>query len=275
MREETLAGATDLVVMRAPIFQLDAFTSERFAGNPAAVVVLDAFLPDATLQSVAAENNLSETAFIVAARDAYRIRWFTPTTEVALCGHATLAAAAVIMERLETGRRNVRFDCLSGTLLVHRRDGGYVIDLPARLSHPVAAPRDLTQALGAEPTEVRDDDHNYIAVFGTPAQVQALDPDMALLRTLDRSGVIATAAGHSPHDFTSRYFAPAKGIPEDPVTGGAHCALVPFWADRLAKPLLHALQASPRGGEMVGRDLGDRVELHGQCVMYLEGQIHL
>jgi PhzF family phenazine biosynthesis protein len=234
MRQETLAGATEFVVMRAPIFQLDAFTSERFAGNPAAVVVLDAFLPDATLQSVAAENNLSETAFIVAARDEYRIRWFTPTTEVALCGHATLAAAAVIMERLEIGRRNVRFGCLSGPLVVHRRDGGYVVDLPARLSHPVAAPRDLAQALGAEPTEVRDDDHNYIAVFDTPAQVQALDPDMALLRTLDRSGVIATAAGHSPHDFTSRYFAPAKGILEDPVTGGAHCALVPFWADRLA-----------------------------------------
>jgi predicted PhzF superfamily epimerase YddE/YHI9 len=169
----------------------------------------------------------------------------------------------------------VRFGCLSGTLVVHRRDGGYVVDLPARLSHPVAAPRDLAQALGAEPTEVRDDDHNYIAVFDTPAQVQALDPDMVLLRTLDRSGVIATAAGHSPHDFTSRYFAPLKGILEDPVTGGAHCALVPFWADRLAKPLLRALQASPRGGEMVGRDRGDRVELHGQCVMYLEGQIHL
>ncbi|HEY2291369.1 MAG TPA: PhzF family phenazine biosynthesis protein [Thermoanaerobaculia bacterium] len=261
--------------MRTRIFQVDAFTTRRFAGNPAAVMPLDRFPEDGLLQALAAENNLAETAFLVADGGDYRLRWFTPTTEVPLCGHATLASAAVVMERLEPGRSRVVFHSASGPLTVTRTASGYRMDFPARPSRPVPAPPSLADALGVIPIEVWADPFNYLALLESAPAVRELAPDIAAIARLDRGGVIVTAPGDGTYDFVSRYFAPAKGIPEDPVTGGAHCALTPFWAPRLGKTELRAFQASRRGGELVCRLAGDRVELEGACVFYLEGEAEI
>jgi len=261
--------------MRAPIFQVDAFTRRRFAGNPAAVMLLDEFPADAIMQAVAAENNLAETAFIVAQGDDYRIRWFTPTVEVPLCGHATLASAAVVMEKVAPHRDSVVFHSLSGPLPVRRKSTGYVMDFPVRSSEPVAAPAALIAALGATPVEVRANDFNYMALLPSEQTVRELAPDMAAIARLDRTGVIVTAAGNGEYDFVSRYFAPAKGIPEDPVTGGAHCMLAPYWAERIKRREFRAYQASARGGEMVCRLKGERVELEGACVFYMRGTVEI
>lgn len=259
--------------MRTQIFQVDAFTTRLFAGNPAAVMPMDHFPDDAVMQALAAENNLAETAFLVRDGDDYRLRWFTPVTEVPLCGHATLASAAVVMERLEPTRRRVVFHSASGPLTVSRAGQGYVMDFPARLSERVSAPPGLEQALGVVPFEVFVNAFNYMAVLDSAQVVRELAPDMAMLARIDRSGVIVTAPGNESWDFVSRYFAPAKGIPEDPVTGAAHCMLVPYWARRLDRTAFRAFQASRRGGEIVCRLDGDRVELEGNCVFYLEGEV--
>ena len=261
--------------MRTSIFQIDAFTNRRFAGNPAAVMPMDHFLDDATLQAIAAENNLAETAFLVPEGGDYRLRWFTPTTEVPLCGHATLASAAVVMERLEPGRSRVVFHSASGPLTVTRVASGYVMDFPARLSEPVRSPPGLAEALGVVPVGVFADPFNYMALLERAELVRELTPDIAALARLDRSGVVVTAPGDGIYDFVSRYFAPAKGIPEDPVTGGAHCALTPYWAKRLGTTEFRAYQASRRGGEIICRLAGDRVELEGACVFYLEGEVEV
>src|SRR5437764_7607820 len=198
--------------MRTPIFHIDAFTTRLFAGNPAAVMLMDRF-PEATvLQKIAAENNLSETAFLVPADGDYRLRWFTPTTEVPLCGHATLATAAVVMERLEPGRSNVTFQSASGPLLVSRMHDGYLMNFPVRLSEFVALPPGLAEALGIIPVEVLANAFNYMALLEDEQAVRAVTPDMPLVSRLDRSGLIVTAAGNSRYDFVSRYFAPAKGL---------------------------------------------------------------
>lgn len=259
--------------MRVPIFQLDAFTTRRFAGNPAAVVVLDTFPDGALLQDVAAENNLAETAFVVPFEGRYRLRWFTPTVEVPLCGHATLAAGAVVLERLEPDRDGATFDTASGPLTVHRDGAGYRLELPARTVRAVPPPSALVAALGVAPMETAIDGDNFLVLLPSADDVRSLAPDLAAIARLDRTGVVVTASGDGPYDFVSRYFAPAKGIPEDPVTGGAHCALVPFWSARTGKESFFAYQASARGGELVGRLVGDRVQLHGSCVFYLEGNI--
>lgn len=261
--------------MLTPIFQIDAFTTRRFAGNPAAVMPMDRFLDDATLQAIAAENNLAETAFLVPEGGDYRLRWFTPTVEVPLCGHATLASAAAVMERLELGRDKVIFHTASGPLTVNRTNGGYVMDFPERPSEPVATPPGLAEALGVVPVEVLSDTFNYIALLESAQLVRELAPDIAAIARMDRSGVVVTAPGDETYDFVSRYFAPAKGIPEDPVTGGAHCALAPYWAKRLGKTAFRAYQASRRGGEIICRLAGDRVELEGSCVFYLEGEVEI
>jgi PhzF family phenazine biosynthesis protein len=260
-------------MMRAKIFQIDSFTTRRFAGNPAAVVPMESFPEDAVMQAIAAENNLAETAFLVPANGDYRLRWFTPTVEVELCGHATLASAAVVMERLEKARDRVTFHSASGPLHVTRAAGGYLMNFPVRLSEPVPASPDLTEALGVVPREVFVDPFNYLVVLENAAAVRALAPDFERVARLDRDGVIVTARGDGEYDFVSRYFAPAKGIPEDPVTGGAHCMLTPYWAGKLGKQELRAFQASPRGGEMICRLAGDRVEMEGSCVFYLEGEL--
>ena len=261
--------------MRLPIFQIDAFTTRRFSGNPAAVIPMEGFLEDATLQAIAAENNLAETAFLVRDSGDYKLRWFTPLTEVPLCGHATLASAAVVMERLEPGRSGVVFHSASGPLTVTRAEAGYVMNFPARPSEPIPAPPGLAAALGVEPIEVFVNNFNYMAAMTSAEVVRKLAPDMAAIARMDRPGVIATAIGDEDYDFVSRYFAPAKGVPEDPVTGAAHCMLAPYWARRLGKSAFRAYQASRRGGEIVCRLDGHRVELEGGCVFYLEGEVEI
>jgi PhzF family phenazine biosynthesis protein len=243
-------------------------------------MVLDRFLDDAALQAIAAENNLAETAFLVRDVADYRLRWFTPAVEVPLCGHATLASAAVVMERLEPGRSEVIFHSASGPLTVKRTGSGYAMDFPARPSERIATPHGFAEALGANPIEVFVNAFNYMAVLENEQAVRGLAPDMLAIARMDRPGVIVTAQGDigsdaGGHDFISRYFAPAKGVPEDPVTGAAHCMLVPYWAKQLGKTTFRAWQASRRGGEVVCRLVGDRVELEGSCVFYLEGEVEI
>ena len=224
------------------------------------------------MQAVAAENNLSETAFIVRDGAHYRIRWFTPAAEVPLCGHATLASAAVVMERLEPARQEVVFQSASGLLPVKRTANGYVMNFPARFPKLVPSPSGLAAALGASLVEVAADNANYLAILASADAVRQVSPDFSAIAALDRGGVVVTAAGDRGYDFTSRYFAPAKGVPEDPVTGSAHCGLATYWESKLGKTEFRAFQASRRGGEVRCRLLGDRVELEGSCAFYLEGQ---
>ncbi len=261
--------------MRTPIFQVDAFTDRRFAGNPAAVMPMAEFPPDSLLQAIAAENNLAETAFLVPTNGGYRLRWFTPMVEVPLCGHATLASAAVVMERLDPGRTTVVFHSASGPLTVRRAASGYVMDFPSRPSKEIPAPPALAAALRASPTEVFINAFNYMAILESAQLVRKLEPDMAGIARMDRPGVIVTAPGEQTYDFVSRYFAPAKGIPEDPVTGAAHCMLAPYWSARLGKKSLRAFQASRRGGEIICRLKEDRVELEGSCVFFMEGEVEI
>jgi PhzF family phenazine biosynthesis protein len=267
---------SELRPMRVPIFQIDAFAARPFGGNPAAVMPLPAFLDDAILQAIAAENNLAETAFLVRDGAGWQLRWFTPAVEVPLCGHATLASSWVVMERLEPGAGHVVFHTLSGALTVRRKGAAFVMDFPARPAQPIEAPPALEAALGARPLEVLHDGFNYLAVLAEAATVRRLAPDMRAIRQLEGAdGVIVTARGDRGYDCVSRYFAPAKGIDEDPVTGGAHCALAPFWSARLGKPELRAFQASARGGELICRVAGERVELEGGCVFYSEGEAEI
>lgn len=259
--------------MPMPIFQLDAFTSRRFGGNPAAVIVMESYPDDALLQALAAENNLPETAFLVRDGNDYRLRWFTPTVEVPLCGHATLASAAVVMERLEPHRTQVTFHSASGPLMVRRAGDRYTLDFPVRRCSAVDMPDGLPAALGVLPREVAHDGFNYIAELASETLVRELAPDLPAITRLGVAGVVVTALGQGPFDFVSRYFAPAKGIPEDPVTGGAHCALAHYWARKLGRRDFRAYQASARGGELGVRLRGDRVELEGSCVFYLQGEL--
>jgi PhzF family phenazine biosynthesis protein len=259
--------------MFSPIFQVDAFTTRRFGGNPAAVMPLAAFPPDDILQALAAENNLAETAFIVGGAGDYRLRWFTPTCEVPLCGHATLASAAVVMERLETGRASVEFQTLSGPLHVRRKGSFYVLNLPAYDPLTVAAPTGLAEALGIRTKDVAAYPGHLLVMAENADVLRGMAPDFAKLSRIDCKGVAVTALGDNGYDFISRFFAPAIGIPEDPVTGGAHCALVPYWAKRTGKSEFRAYQASARGGELQCLLLEDRAELTGSAVFYLEGKV--
>ena len=262
--------------MRLPIFHVDAFASKPFTGNPAAVVVVERQPDAAVMQAIAAENNLSETAFIEPARGAWNLRWFTPEVEVPLCGHATLASAWVVLQRLDPSRAEVTFLTReSGALVVRRQGAGYEMDFPSKPVARVPAPPRLAEALGAAPVDVLANDANYLVVLESAAVVRGLRPDFAAVSRLDRGGVIVTAPGDGGHDCVSRYFAPQKGIDEDPVTGGAHCALTPYWSARLGKPALRAYQASRRGGEIACRADGDRVSLGGTCIFYSEGHLEL
>lgn len=268
--------------MRIPLYQIDAFTDRVFSGNPAAICPLEGtadWPADALLQSIAVENNLSETAFLLAGRDPVPLRWFTPEMEVDLCGHATLAAACVLFRFLEPGRREVVFSSRSGPLPVTAEGDLLALDFPARPGEPVPAPPPaLLEGLGGQPLEVRRA-RDFLVAYATAAEVRALRPDMTLLAGLDALGVIATAPGDAEEgggpDFVSRFFAPGAGIPEDPVTGSAHCTLVPYWAERLGRTKLHARQVSPRGGELWCEARGDRVRIAGRAVCYLRGEIEL
>jgi PhzF family phenazine biosynthesis protein len=260
--------------MRLSLYQIDAFTNRVFAGNPAAVVPLDAWLDDATLQGIATENNLSETAFLVGGNGEYDIRWMTPVAEVDLCGHATLASAWAVFNELEPGRTEVVFRSKSGPLGVVAKGDRLALDFPSRPPEPAnARAAALGDALGRTPTSALSS-RDLMAVFEREEDVRALAPDMQKVAAFEVLGMIATAPG-SDCDFVSRFFAPGMGIPEDPVTGSAHCTLVPYWAKRLGKTTLHARQISPRGGELFCELRGDRVEIAGHAVKYLEGTIEV
>lgn len=257
--------------MKLRQYQVDAFASRLFEGNPAAVCPLEAWLDDAVLQAIAAENNLSETAFFVPRGPGYDLRWFTPATEVDLCGHATLAAAFVLFDLLAHAGPSITFETRSGTLTVRRRSELLVMDFPAAAPQPCAVPRALATGLGQDPLEVLVAD-DYVVVFADEAAIRNLNPDFALLGRLDRRAVCVTAPGDEV-DFVSRFFAPRVGINEDPVTGSAHCQLTPYWAVRLGRTRLRARQISRRGGEILCELRGDRVLLAGKAVLYSEGTI--
>lgn len=260
--------------MELPLYQVDAFASGPFRGNPAAVCPLERWLPDGLLQQIAAENNLSETAFYVRQNSTYELRWFTPTVEVDLCGHATLAAAAVILDvRRETDAPRVVFASKSGELAVDREGDLYYLDFPSRPPEPCTATADLQAALGAAPAQVLAS-RDLLCVFEHQDQVAALRPNIAKLAALDRFGFIVTAPGQDC-DFVSRFFAPSQGVPEDPVTGSAHSTLIPYWSRRLGKTELFARQVSRRGGELWCEDRGPRVRIGGRAIQYLEGRIQV
>lgn len=263
-----------------PLYHVDAFAGRVFAGNPAAVVPLTEWLDDAVLTRIAAENNLSETAFFVKQAERFHIRWFTPLREVELCGHATLATAFVITRFLDTAADELVFDSASGELRVRTRDDKLELDFPARPPQPMdeALVERVVHALGQMPAwcgqthNADPDSDKLLAVFDSAASVKALSPDHAALRELPGQGVIVTARGEDC-DFVSRYFAPKVGVPEDPVTGSAHCALIPYWAEVLGKDEFFARQVSPRGGELWCRLANDRVRIAGRCALYLEGRL--
>lgn len=259
--------------MQLPLYQIDAFTGEVFRGNPAAVCPLEAWLDDATMQAIAAENNLAETAFFAPEGDGYRLRWFTPTIEVDLCGHATLASAFVLFEHLQPERREVTFSSHSGPLTVRREGELLSMDFPAWRGVAVEPSEDFFMGLGVRPQEVYRT-RDLMAVLAGEDEVAAVRPDQETLSYLDCLGVIVTAPGRDV-DFVSRFFSPRGGIPEDPVTGSAHCTLAPYWSERLGRERLRARQLSRRGGELQCEVRGERVLISGRCVRYLEGTIYL
>lgn len=257
--------------MNIPIYQVDAFTSQVFSGNPAAVCPLYQWLDDTTMQLIARENNLSETAFFAPEGNHYRIRWFTPVAEVDLCGHATLASAFILFTELDPGSSKVLFDSRSGPLRVERSGDMLSMDFPAQPPKPCDPPKELLEGLEIEPSAVLSS-ADYLVVYEREDDIHALNPRMDLLLKIDLRGVIVTAPG-SRSDFVSRFFAPLVGIDEDPVTGSSHCALVPYWAGRLGRKELHAIQVSKRGGELFCRDAGARTIISGRAVKYLQGSI--
>ena len=259
--------------MRIRQYQVDAFARRVFEGNPAAVCPLEGWLDDEILLAIAAENNLSETAFFVPTGEGFRLRWFTPVAEVDLCGHATLASAHVLFEHLGFAGQAIEFDTRSGKLIVGRNGNSLSMDFPATVPTPCDAPKALVEGLGVKPLEVLAAG-DYVAVLESEAQVRAMAPDMAKLCELDLRGVCVTASG-SQADFVSRFFGPRVGIPEDPVTGSAHCALAPYWAAKLGKQRLTAQQVSKRGGEILCTLQNDRVILEGCAVTFMEGEIRI
>ena len=259
--------------MKLEIYQVDAFTTVPFAGNPAAVVPLESWLPDETMLAIAAENNLAETAFFVGGNSDYQLRWFTPEVEVDLCGHATLASAHVLYEVLKTESRAIRFQTKSGELTVTCKDDLIVLDFPSRPPVETDVPDGFIEALGGTPVKVLKS-RDYFAVYATQGEVAALNPDFKAISALDSHAVIATAKGDDA-DFVSRFFAPSFGIDEDPVTGSAHCTLIPYWAEQLGKTQLFARQISKRGGELFCELIGDRVHIAGRAVLYLKGEIYV
>jgi PhzF family phenazine biosynthesis protein len=259
--------------MKIPIYQVDAFTSELFSGNPAAVCMLDEWLDDEFLQAVAAENNLSETAFLLKCDDGFEIRWFTPLTEVALCGHATLASAFVVFNCLGWPQDAVNFHSLrSGVLSVVRNKELYEMDFPSRPPSKQNIPERLADALNCMPLEVLGTATDLLVILEHESDVRRLKPNLPLLMQIEQRGIIVSAPGDGC-DFVSRFFAPHIGIPEDPVTGSAHCILIPYWAKRLNRRRLHARQVSSRSGVLLCEDRGNRVGIAGKAVLYLEGTI--
>ena len=259
---------------RIPMYQIDAFAAAAFKGNPAAVCPLDGWLGDEVMQSIAFENNLSETAYLVERGDGdYDLRWFTPAIEVDLWGHATLATGWLVLNRLRPDAEAVRFHTRSGMLTVARDNGHLVMDFPALVAAPVDPPAGFEDAMGFHPEAFLRAVKN-MAVLGSEAEVLAVEPDLEFIKGMAGMGLIVTAPGDGS-DCASRYFAPQAGIDEDPVTGSAHCTIVPYWADRLGKAEIHARQVSARGGDLYCRLDGERVVIGGKAVLFMEGEIVL
>jgi PhzF family phenazine biosynthesis protein len=259
--------------MKIQLYQIDAFTNRVFSGNPAAVCPLETWLAEDLMQAIALENNLSETAFFVPLDQGYHIRWFTPASEVDLCGHATLASAYVLFTYLDPVRTKVSFQSRSGLLTVSKQEDLLAMDFPSQPPEPTEAPEILLEGLGRKPLEVHCSE-DYFLVFSSEKEIVDMEPDMTKLKKVDKRGIIVTAKGDKV-DFVSRFFAPKYGIAEDPVTGSAHCALVPFWAKKLGKRDLIAHQVSKRGGELFCKDQGDRVVISGRAVAYMQGVISI
>jgi PhzF family phenazine biosynthesis protein len=262
------------MAMKLTLYQADAFTEKLFSGNPAAVIPLPAWLPDETMQKIAMENNLSETAFFVPDNGVFNLRWFTPSVEVDLCGHATLASAHILFNHLKVDQPEIRFQTRSGLLTVKRNGEWLTLNFPSDPPSNVEMPPAMEAVLGVKPVETLKGKIKYLAVLPSQDQVVTCSPDFSLMKKLDAQGVIVTAQAHEV-DFVSRFFAPNAGIDEDPVTGSAHCVLVPYWSRVLGKTEFTARQVSARGGFLKCRLLGDRVEMSGQAATYLTGEIDL
>jgi PhzF family phenazine biosynthesis protein len=261
--------------MTITIYQADAFTNKLFGGNPAAVCPLDEWLPDATMQKVAQENNLAETAFIVKNDTGYFLRWFMPESEIDLCGHATLATAHILFTEMKHEGDTIYFETVkAGTLIVKRDGDKYFLDFPSRPPFAADAPEGLIEALGGKKPKEVWRSRDYMLVYDNEEEILEMSPNHAALAKIDTLGVIVTAPGNDA-DFVSRFFAPAASVPEDPVTGSAHCNLIPYWAGRLGKTTLHAYQVSARGGELWCELKGDRVIMAGKAVTYLKGEIYV
>ncbi len=257
------------------LYQIDAFADKLFSGNPAAVIPLDTWIDDSLMQKIAEENNLAETVFFVPKQDGFHIRWFTPELEIDLCGHATLAAAFVLFELLEYEKDTITFYSQSGPLKVHRDGANIALDFPAWKPERITDyPEELIKGLGITEHLGVYKNRDYIVELETEKDVVAVRPDFSLLNKINVIGIIVTAPG-SNCDFVSRFFAPNCGIPEDPVTGSSHSQLIPFWAEKLNKTKLHALQLSKRGGELLCEQKGDRVEMKGKAVFYMKGEINI
>jgi PhzF family phenazine biosynthesis protein len=257
--------------MKLPLYQIDAFANKPFEGNPAAICPLDDWLPDELMQSIAAENNLSETAYFVPTNEGYHIRWFTPLHEVDLCGHATLASAWVIFNLLGYPNDDIAFDSKSGTLTVSRKDDWLELDFPIKIPARCEMPEPILKAFSVTPVECLKAD-DYIVVFGNETDVMEAKPNIALLSQLDLRGVAITAKSDH-YDFVARFFAPKHGIDEDPVTGSLFTELIPYWSEKLSKPELTAKQVSARGGEVKCVNAGERVKIAGKAVKYMEGYL--
>ena len=260
--------------MLIPYYEVLAFTNRPFGGNPAGVCPLEKWLPDAQLQAIAAENNLSETAFFVEGENGFDIRWMSPTVEIPLCGHATLASAHVLLRHLGRSTETLTFQSRSSGKLTVTRDGErLVLDFPSQPPSPCEPPDGLLQGLQARPVSIQEGELDYFTVFESEDDIANIKPDFEMLTRLNTRGVIVTAPGHDC-DFVSRFFAPGAGIPEDPVTGSAHCALIPYWSKRLGKKELFARQISKRGGEIFCQDRGERVGIGGHAITYVEGKLY-
>ena len=260
--------------MPLPISQVDAFTNKPFAGNPAGVCILPKAAGAGWMLNVAREMNLAETAFLVKQRDGYDLRWFTPAIEVDLCGHATLASAHVLWEDGHLPKTaQARFHTKSGLLTADHNGAWIELDFPATPAQPAAAPAGLIESLGVSPAFVGKSPFDYLVELENESTVRGLAPNLAALAEVEARGVIVTARGAAKYDFVSRFFAPQSGVPEDPVTGSAHCALAPYWSAKLGKKELVAFQASPRGGELRLRVAGDRIKIGGQAVTVLRGEL--
>jgi PhzF family phenazine biosynthesis protein len=260
--------------MNIPYFHIDAFTTEAGHGNPAGVCLLDSWIDDEIMQCIANENNLSETAFLVKKESIYEIRWYTPTSEINLCGHATLASGFAIFNYISPELSEISFKShLSGELSVRKNNGLHILDFPALPATICKTPSDIIKSFGVEPMETLKAD-DYLVVFENENQISSINPKFELLNQIDGRGVIVTAKG-TKSDFVSRFFCPKYGINEDPVTGSSHCTLIPYWRKKLQKNRLHALQLSARGGELLCEIHDNRVSIGGHAICYMKGMISI